>query len=99
MLADSEVRLASLILAITAHLRLPPPPTPFPPPARRGRKPAPKHAALQNRACELRRQGAPLASIHATLQGEGFDVSESYLFRILGRAGLTTVRHRRPTPQ
>ena len=40
-----------------------------------------------------------LADIHATLRGEGFDVSESYLFRVLGRAGLTTVRHRRPTPQ
>jgi hypothetical protein len=42
-----------------------------------GRKSAPKRAAIQHRACELRRQGAPLADIHATLQAEGFDVSES----------------------
>jgi transposase len=66
---------------------------------RPGRKSAPKRAAIQERAWQLRRQGATLADIHATLQGEGFDVSESYLFRVLGRAGLTTVRHRRPTPQ
>jgi hypothetical protein len=67
--------------------------------ARPGRKSAPKRAAIQQRAAELRRQGATLADIHATLQGEGFVISESYLFRVLDRAGLTTVRHRRPSPQ
>ncbi len=64
-----------------------------------GRKSAPKHAAIQQRACELRRQGGTLADILATLRSEGFDVSEPYLFRVLQRAGLTTVRHRRATPQ
>src|SRR5437764_14045464 len=56
-------------------------------------------AAIHQRAEELRRQGDTLADIHATLQRDGFEISESYLFRVLGRAGLTTVRHRRPTPQ
>jgi transposase len=64
-----------------------------------GRKSAPKRVAIQERACELRRQGGTLADILATLRGEGFDVSESYLFRVLRRAGLTTVRNRRTTPQ
>jgi transposase len=64
-----------------------------------GRKSAPKRAAIQERACELRRQGTTLGDIRATLQSEGLDVSESYLFRVLGRAGLTAVRHRRSTPQ
>ena len=40
-----------------------------------------------------------MADIRATLQGEGCDVSESYLFRLLCRAGLAATRHRRPTPQ
>src|SRR4051794_21094035 len=62
---------------------------------RPGRKSAPKRAAIQQRSCELRRQGATLADIRATLQGEGFEVSESYLFRVLGRAGLTTVGNER----
>lgn len=40
-----------------------------------------------------------MAEIRATLQREGFDVSESYLFRVLRRAGLTETRNRRPAPQ
>jgi transposase len=64
-----------------------------------GRKSAPKRAAIRERACELRRQGATLADIRATLRREGFDVSESYLFRVLRHAGLATTRNRRPTPQ
>jgi transposase len=64
-----------------------------------GRKTAPKRQAIQQRACALRDQGATLAEIRATLQREGFDVSESYLFRILHRAGLTGTRKRRPPPQ
>lgn len=66
---------------------------------RPGRKAAPKRQAIQERAAALRSQGATLADIRAALQREGFDVSESYLFRILRRAGLTGARHRRPTPQ
>jgi transposase len=66
---------------------------------RPGPKTSPKRTAIHPRACELRRQGATLAEIHATLLQEGFDVSESYLFRILHRAGLTTTRHHRSTPQ
>jgi hypothetical protein len=40
-----------------------------------------------------------VADIRATLQREGVDVSESYLFRVLRRAGLTETRNRRPAPQ
>src|SRR5262249_60111351 len=58
-----------------------------------------KRDAIHQRACELRRQGATLADIRAALQREGFDVSESYLFRILRRAGLATTRHGRPFRQ
>ena len=67
--------------------------------ARPGPKTSPKRDAIHDRACELRRQGTTLADILATLQGEGFDVSESYLFRLLRRAGLAATRQRRPTPQ
>ena len=63
--------------------------------ARLGRKTSPKRDAIHQRACELRRQGATLADIRAALQREGFDVSESYLFRILRRAGLATTRQGR----
>ncbi len=64
-----------------------------------GRKTAPKRDAFSQRACELRRQGATLADIHAALKREGFDVSESYLFRVLCRAGLTATRQGRPVRQ
>ena len=67
--------------------------------ARPGRKISPKRDAIHQRACELRRQGATLADIRAALQREGFDVSESYLFRILRRAGLATTRQGRPLRQ
>ena len=50
-----------------------------------GRKTSPKRDAINERACELRRQGATLADVRATLQREGFDLSESYLFRLLSR--------------
>jgi transposase len=61
-----------------------------------GRKTAPKREAISQRACELRRQGATLADIHAALKREGFDISESYLFRILRRAGVAATRHGQP---
>jgi transposase len=66
---------------------------------RPGRKASPKRDAIQERACELRRQGATLADIRAALKEEGVDVSESYLFRLLRRAGLPATRHRPLTPQ
>jgi transposase len=64
-----------------------------------GRKTAPKRAAISERACSLRRRGDSLAEILAALRREGFDVSESYLFRVLHRAGLTATRHHRATPR
>jgi transposase len=63
-----------------------------------GRKTSPKRDAVQQRACELRRQGATLAVIRAALQREGFDISESYLFRLLRRAGLAPTRNHRLSP-
>jgi transposase len=66
--------------------------------ARPGPNTSPKRDAIHERACELRRQGVTLAEIRAALGREGFDVSESYLFRLLRRAGLAAcgngVRHR-----
>ncbi len=62
-----------------------------------GPKSSPKRDAIPQRACELRRQGATLADIHAALKREGFDVSESYVFRVLRRAGLTANRQGRPS--
>jgi hypothetical protein len=64
-----------------------------------GPKTAPKREAIRHRACGLRRQGATSPAIRATLQGEGFDVSESYLFRLLQRSGSAATRHRRPPLQ
>jgi transposase len=64
-----------------------------------GPKTSPKRTAIHQRACELRHQGNTLSETQATLLKEGFDVSESYLFRILRRAGLTATRHHRSTPQ
>ena len=64
-----------------------------------GPKTAPKREAIRDRACELRRQGATLSAIRATLREGGLDVSESYLFRLLRRSGLATTRHRQPLPQ
>jgi transposase len=64
-----------------------------------GPKASPKCDAIHERACALRRQGATLADIRAALEQDGFDVSESYLFRLLRRAGVAATRQRRPTPQ
>jgi transposase len=64
-----------------------------------GRKMSPKRDAVHDRACDLRRQGLTLADVHATLDHEGYTVSESYLFRILQRAGLDMTRQRRPLPR
>jgi transposase len=67
--------------------------------ARPGPKASPKRDAIHERACELRRRGATLADIRAALNQDGFDVSESYLFRLLRRAGVAATRQHRPTPQ
>jgi transposase len=64
-----------------------------------GRKTAPKRAAIQERASALRREGDTLDAIRATLLQEGFDISKSYLFRVLRRAGLTATRNQRSTPE
>jgi transposase len=66
---------------------------------RPGPKASPKREAIYERACALRRQGGTLAEIRAALEQDGFDVSESYLFRLLRRAGVARTRQRRPTPQ
>jgi transposase len=67
--------------------------------ARPGPKVSPKRDAIYERACALRRQGSTLADIRAALERDGLDVSESYLFRLLRRAGVDATRQRRPTPQ
>ncbi len=69
--------------------------------AKPGPNASPKRDAIHERACELRRRGATLADIRATLKQDGFDVSESYLFRLLRRAGVAVAatRHHRPTRQ
>src|SRR5260370_9295724 len=67
--------------------------------AKPGPNTSPKRDAVHDRACELRRQGVTLAEIRAALGREGFDVSESYLFRLLRRAGLAAIRQRRPKPE
>jgi transposase len=64
-----------------------------------GRKAAPKRAAISERAGSLRRRGLSLADIRAALRQDGVDVSESYLFRVLHRAGLTATGHHRSTPR
>jgi transposase len=67
--------------------------------AQPGRKTSPKRDAIHDRACALRRQGLTLADLRAQLDQEGHTVSESYLFRVLQRAGLATTRQRRPPRQ
>jgi transposase len=67
--------------------------------AKPGPKASPKRDAIHERACALRRQGATLADIRATLGRDGLDVSESYLFRLLRRAGVDATRPCRPAPQ
>jgi transposase len=64
-----------------------------------GPKASPKRDSIHERACALRRRGATLAEIRTTLKQDGFDVSESYLFRLLRREGLAAMRQRGPTPQ
>ena len=51
-------------------------------------KPAPKRAAIRDRAVVLRQQGHTLADIRTHLQADGHTVSEAYLFRLLQEQGL-----------
>jgi len=68
-------------------------------PATRGRKTAPIRQAILDRACTLRRLGYTLAEIRNQLASEGHTLSESYLFRVLQRAGLADrTAPRPPTP-
>jgi transposase len=60
-----------------------------------GRKTAPKRDAVLRRACDLRRAGATFAAIRAQLAEEGFELSESYVFRLLQREGVPTPPRRR----
>jgi transposase len=53
-------------------------------------RPAPKRAAIRERACSLRRQGHTLAEIRRQLHTEDHTVSEAYLFRVLQEEGLST---------
>jgi len=75
--------------AVTAFFRAAPP----------GRKTSPKRDAIHDRAGDLRRQGLTLADSRGQLDQEGHTVSESYLFRVLQRAGLATTRQRCPPRQ
>lgn len=68
-------------------------------PASPGRKTAPKRQAVIDRAGELRRLGYTLPDIRNQLACEGYHLSESYLFRLLQRAGLADrTAPRPPTP-
>ena len=64
-----------------------------------GRKTTPKRDQILERARELRRQQLSFREIFEQLHREGHEISESYLFRILQREGLTGQRRRggRPT--
>lgn len=66
---------------------------------RPGPKASPKRAAIYDRACALRGQGATLAEIRTILHQDGIDVSEPYLFRLLRRDGSAAMRSHRKTPQ
>ena len=56
--------------------------------AKRGPKAAPKHDAIRERACALRRQGATLADIRAALERDGLDVRLDPVGRVFAMARL-----------
>jgi len=64
--------------------------------SRPGRQSAPKREGLAQQIAQLRGQGLPLADIRQRLADQGQPISQSYLFRILQRQGLTGTRVRRP---
>jgi transposase len=66
--------------------------------SRPGRQSAPKREQLAEEIARLRGQDLPLADIQQRLHDQGHTISESYLFRILQRQGLTGTRKRRSDP-
>lgn len=87
------------VRALVRHFARQPDVNRFFQPARRGRRTAPKRQVVAERACQLRRLGYTLANIRNQLACEGHHLSESYLFRLLQRAGLADRSSpRTPTP-
>jgi len=62
---------------------------------RPGRKTSPKREAIAQRVAALRREGKTLGQIRLDLHEDGYEVSESYLARILREAGFSRLGQRR----
>ncbi len=62
---------------------------------RPGRKTSPKREAIAQRVATLRREGKTLGQIRLCLQEDGYEISESYLARILREAGFSQLAQRR----
>lgn len=62
---------------------------------RPGRKTSPKREAVTQRVAALRREGKTLGPIRLCLQEDGYEISESYLARILREAGFSRLAQRR----
>jgi transposase len=62
---------------------------------RPGRKTSPKREAIAQRVDGLRRAGKTLGQIRLCLQEDGYEISESYLARILREAGFSRLTPRR----
>ena len=60
-----------------------------------GRKTSPKREAVSQRVAALRREGKTLGQIRLRLQEDGYEISESYLARILREAGFSRIGQRR----
>lgn len=61
---------------------------------RPGRKTSPKREAVSQRVAALRREGKTLGQIRLHLQEDGYEISESYLARILREAGFSRLGRR-----
>ena len=62
---------------------------------RPGRKTSPKREGVARRVAALRREGKTLGEIHQRLRQDGYEISESYLARILREAGFARAGKRR----
>ncbi len=62
---------------------------------RPGRKTAPKKEDICQQVAALRREGRTLGQIRLTLKQDGYEISESYLARVLREAGFARLRQRR----
>jgi len=62
---------------------------------RPGRKTSPKREAITQRMAALRREGKTLGQIRLCLREDGYEISESYLARILREAGFSQRAQRR----